>query len=90
MAKPKTTTQYGSMTLNVEPGRGPQVIAQGRLARQKEAVYRLVAVPTELDEAISKIECGGPRNVLMVALLALGLEQIEETKAKVGVVFAEA
>lgn len=90
MAKPKTTTQYGSMTINVEPGRGPQVVATGRLARRKEAVDRLVAVPTELDDAIDEIECGGPRNVLLVTLLALGLEQITSSKSKVSVVFSDA
>jgi|JI8StandDraft_2_1071088.scaffolds.fasta_scaffold98133_3 hypothetical protein len=89
MAKVKTI-EHGSTTLTVREGEGAKILATGRLARQKQSVGRLLAVPTELDEEIGALVCGGPNNARFIALLMLGLSRLKETNAQLDLQFGAA
>jgi hypothetical protein len=85
-----TKIEHGSTTLTVRAGEGAKIIATGRLARQKQAVGRLLAVPTELDDEIGALVCGGPNNARFIALLMLGLQALKDKDAQLDLNFGTA
>jgi len=83
------TYEDNAVTVKCKSNSRPSILANGRLAREKKATNKLVAIPNSLIQEIASLESGSSENARFVALLVVGLKAMKQLNISVDLRFKD-